>query len=228
MKAIRLPTQAHLTSDLVPDMQLTHGRALWVLAKMGFGAGVSPRTLNYYVKSLRKLGVPFAYGELGTGAGKPVHYSFNHLMELSLALTLRVYGALPDPVLSGLVRFRRDLYLLYRRAYLEHDSGLGTPVRIAAKGRTEFELRGVYLDLRIHFGGGQLFRFGPPHVLSPFEAVRAYARMEAHDRAHAPLNLSALAIRLTECAEIAPPLPRGPPPRDRAKIGKAKSDRSAP
>jgi len=99
MKAIQLPTKARMTSDLVPDLQLTHGRALWVLTQMGFAAGVTPMTFTYYVKSLRRLGVPFAHGEITTGSGKPVHYSFNHMMELSLALTLRIYGALPDPVL---------------------------------------------------------------------------------------------------------------------------------
>lgn len=216
MKAIQLPTKARVTSDLVPDLQLTHGRALWVLSRMGFAEGVTPLTFNYYVKSLRKLGIPFAHGEVGTGSGKPVHYTFNHMMELSLAMTLRVYGALPDPVLVGLVRFRHELYALYRRAYLEYATGLGAPVRITAKGRADFEMSGVYLDLRIRFGGGRLFEFGPPRVLSPFESLRVFAKLDTPGRAHLPLNLSALAIGLVECAETAPPLRRGPLPGHRA------------
>ena len=213
MKTIKLPTKARVTSDLVPDLQLTHGRALWVLSNMGFATGVTPLTFNHYVKSLRKLGVPFAHGEFGTGSGKPVIYTFNHLMELSLALRLRVYGTLPDPVLEGLIRFRQNLYALYRRAYIEYATGLGVPVRIAAKGRSEFDMSGVYLDLQIRFSGGRLIGFGPPHPLSPFEALRVFAKRDTPDRAHLPLNLSVLAIELVERAEMAPRLRRGPPPR---------------
>ena len=168
---------------------------------MGFAAGVTPLTFNHYVKSLRKLGVPFAHGEIGTGSGKPVRYSFNHMMELSLALTLRIYGTLPDPVLEGLMRFRHDLYALYRRAYLEYATGLGAPVQVTAKDRATFEMSGVYLDLHIRFGGGRAFEFGPPRLLSPFEALRVFARLDTPGRAHLPLNLSLLAIGLVECAE---------------------------
>jgi hypothetical protein len=207
---MRLPTRARLTGDLVPDLQLTHGRAVWVLSRMGYSAGVTPATFNYYIKSLRKLGVPFAQGDVGTGSRRLVHYSFKHMMELSLALTLRIYGTLPDPVVSGLVRFRHELYDLYRRAYLEYDSGLGTPVRVTAKGRTEFAMSGVFLDLHIRFGGWRAFEFGPPRLLSPFEALRLYAKLETPGRAHLPLNLSSLAINLVECAQIAPEIRRGP------------------
>lgn len=209
---IRLPTKARVTSDLVPDLQLAHGRAVWVLGRMGFAAGVTPGTFNHYVKSLRKLGVPFAHGEISTGTGKPVRYSFNHLMELCLALTLRIYGTLPDPVLDGLLRFRHELYGLYRRAYLEYETGIGASVRITASGRTEFEMSGAYLDLRIRFGGGRTFEFGPPRLLSPFEALRVYSKLETPGRAHLPLNLSALTINLVECAEMAPMFRRGPLP----------------
>lgn len=210
MREIRLPTKARVTSDLVPDVQLTHGRAVGVLQTMGFSAGVTRPTFNHYIKSLRRLGVPFAHGKAGTGVGKPVRYSYNHLMELCVALTLRIYGSLPDPVLVGIIQFREELYALYRRAYLEYATGLGAPVRIRAEGRAEFEMSGVYLDLRIQFGGGRAIEFGPPRVLSPFEALRVYAKLETPGRAHLPFNLSTLAIALVECAETAPKFRRGP------------------
>ena len=215
MKAIQLPTKARVTSDLVPDLQLTHGRSLWVLSQMGFAAGITPLTFNHYVKSLRKLGVPFAHGEVGMGSGKPVRYSFNHMMELSLALTLRIYGTLPDPILEGLVRFRHSLYALYRRAYLEYATGMGAPVQVTAKGRAVFEMSGVYLDLHIRFGGGRALEFRPPRLLSPFEALRVFSKLDTPGRAHLPLNLSSLAIALVEYAEAAPPLRRGPLPTSR-------------
>ena len=194
----------------MPDIHLTHGRAVWTLSEMGFSAGVPTGTFNHYIKSLRKLGVPFAPGEAGTGTFKPVHYSFNHLMELCLALSLRIYGTLPDPVLTGLIQFRHDLYDLYRRAYIDYATGLGAPVRVLAKDRAEFEMSGVYLDLKIRFGGGRALEFGPPRAISPFEALRVYSRLETPGRAHLPLNLSELAIGLVECAEAAPKIEHGP------------------
>lgn len=210
MREMQLPTKARVTSDLVPDIQLSHGRAIWVLETLGFGAGGSTLTFNHYIKSLRKLGVPFAHGKAGTGAGKPVRYSYNHLMELCLALTLRVYGVLPDAVLVGLIRFRRELYELYRRAYLEYATGLGAPVQVTAKGRAEFVMSGVYLDLRIRLGGWRIIEFGPPRAISPFEALRVYSKLDTPGRAHLPFNLSTLAIALVECAETAPNIRRGP------------------
>jgi hypothetical protein len=210
VKDIRLPTKARLTSELVPDLSLTHGSSLWVLKEMGFSAGVTDITFNYYIKSLRKLGVPFAPNKPDTGKKRLIYYSFNHLMELSVVLSLRVYGIVPDAVLAGIIRYREELYPLYRRAYIEYSSGLGAPVHITAKERAAFDMNGVYLDLKIRFGGGRAFEFGPPRTISPFEALRIYARLETPGRAHLPLNLSALAVKLVECADAAPTIHRGP------------------
>ena len=211
MKTVHLPTKARVTSELVPDVQLTHGRAVWVLATMGFSAGVTPITFNHYIKSLRVLGVPFTRNEMGSNAGRPVRYSYNHLMELCVALTLRIYGALPDPVLLEIVRYRHELYELYRRAYVEYATDLGALVKVAAKGRAAFEMQGVYLDLRIRFGGGRAFEFGPPRVISPFEALRVYSRLDTPGRAHLPFNLSDLAIAVVEYAEQAANMRRRSP-----------------
>jgi len=210
LRNVQLPTKARLTSELVPDLQLTHGRSVWVLRKMGFSAGVSPTTFNHYIKSLRKLGVPFGPSEIGSGLHRPVYYTFNHMMELALALSLRVYGTLPDPVLKDIVHFRHDLYPLYRRAYLEYATGLGKPITVHTVGRGRFEMRGVYLDLKIRFSRGRTLEFGRPRLLSPFEALQVYARLETASRTHLPLNLSSLAIVLVECAEAAPNIHRGP------------------
>lgn len=211
MKAVHLPTKVRVTSELVPDVQLTHGRAVWVLTAMGFNAGVTPITFNHYIKSLRVLGVPFSRNEMGSGVGRPVRYSYNHLMELCLALTLRIYGALPDPVLLEIIRYRLELYELYRRAYVEYATGLGTPVAVTAQGRAAFEMRGVYLDLKIRFGGGCAFEFGPPRLISPFEALRVYSRLDTPGRAHLPFNLSALAIAMVQFAQEAPNMRRRSP-----------------
>lgn len=177
---------------------------------MGFSAGVTESTFNYYIKSLRKFGIPFPQEECGNRHGRPVHYTYNRLMELCVALTLRVYGVLPDPVLQGIIQFRNDLYALYRRAYLEYESGLGARIRVVARDRAEFEMSGLYLDLKLRFGGGRLIEFGPPRALSPFEALRVYSKLETPGRAHLPFNLSALAVNLVQNAEAAPNIHGGP------------------
>ena len=215
MRHIHLPTKARMTSDLVPDVAMTHGQAVWVLSAMGFSEGVTKSTFNHYIKSLRKLGLPFARGEHAERPGRLVHYSYNHLMELSVALTLRIYGTLPDRVLEGIIQFRRDLYALYRRAYLEYDTGLGAVVSISAKNRSRFEMSGLYLDLRIRFGGGRILEFGPPRVLSPFEAIRVYSKLDTPGRAHLPFNLSAMAINLVDLTVAAPKMRGGSPDHPR-------------
>ena len=51
-------------------IQMTHGQVLWVLSECGFSASVTPETFNYYIKSLRKLGIPFVRGETGLMSGR--------------------------------------------------------------------------------------------------------------------------------------------------------------
>jgi hypothetical protein len=89
--------------DALQAIHMTHGQVLWILSEFGFRAGVTPETFNYYIKSLRKLGVPFVRGETGLMSGRLARYSYNHVMELSIVLSLRVYAILPDLVVGGLI-----------------------------------------------------------------------------------------------------------------------------
>ena len=41
MREIHLPTNARVSSDLVPDIRLTRGRTVWVLKAMGVSVGVT-------------------------------------------------------------------------------------------------------------------------------------------------------------------------------------------
>lgn len=198
------------SGDGVFDIQLTHGRAVWVFGALGFSEGISTRTFNYYIKSLRKLGIPFVRGEAGLGTDRLARYSYNHMMELGVALTLRVYGILPDPVVAGLIQFRHDLYPLYRQAYLEANRGLGAPMRVHVRGLKAFRMSGVYLDLQIRYIRGQILGFGPPRTLSPFDALRMFANAQRPGCPHTPLNLSALALNVVESTARAPNIRRGP------------------
>jgi hypothetical protein len=194
-KANQLPKQ-------LPEIRLHHGRAVWVLSEAGFRGTATMSTFNYYVKSLRKLGVPFAHGAAPERTGRLVDYTYENLMELAVVLTLRVYNAVPDTLLGEVGKFRRELNRAYVQAYLHRRSGLGAPIR-ARLGRRILTLKGVFLDLQIEFAGGQLTGFGPPKLLSPFEAIATFAEGEQPARSHHPIHLSALSERVMQFALVA-------------------------
>jgi hypothetical protein len=188
----------------LPEIALNHGRALWVLQQLGFRGETSASTFYEYIKSLRKLGTPFRPGEIGLARRARANYSYYHVMELALALTLRVYHVVPDSVLRQIIRYRRSLYRHFRRAYTERCSGLGTQLKIHADASVTFALSGVFLDLQINFSGGRLVSFGPPRILSPADALRTFAASDLATRAFLPINLSQLSERVVGLALIAP------------------------
>jgi hypothetical protein len=200
--------------DKLQTMEMTHGQTLWILSEFGFDAGATPKTFNYYITSLRRLGIPFLRGESGLKSGRLAKYSFNHLMELNVALSLRVYAILPDIVLGGLILYRKELYEYYRKSYLESQVGMGAPIIVSVEGcNNPFTMSGVYIDLQLTYSAGQLLSIGPPVILTPFEALARFAKTESPARAHPPLNLSQTALRLAELMARAPNFSRGPKPR---------------
>jgi hypothetical protein len=206
MKEIAMPTGATLTSALVPAISLSYGQTVWVLEEAGFSAGAPDPTFQHYIKSLRKIGLPFRRGEPGLDRGRLAQYGFDHLMDLAVALHLRVYGTLPDAVAEGLIAARDTLHRCYRRAYLEHASGLGARVEISAQGRRPVAASGVWVDLRLRYAGGRCLGFGPPRLLSPFEAVHVWISAEGPVRTQQPFNLSELTVRVVAAALRCPPM----------------------
>ncbi len=185
---------------------------LWLLAELGYRGAVSESAFFEYIKSLRKLGIPFGQVKFQTKRSKRLaHYSFCHLMELAVTLSLRVYHVVPDAVLRGLARYRDELYRLYRRAYAQRRSGAGKPTLIVTEDCKPIELRGLYLDLNIEFAGGHLVRFGPPKLLSSAETLVRFSKSAISGRAFLPLALSLLSERVAALALRAPEVRSGPP-----------------
>jgi hypothetical protein len=199
----------HLPKSL-PRIALHHGETLWVLSQLGFQGAASKSTFYEYIKSLRKLGTPFERATLGLGRRGLANYSYCHLMELALALTLRVYHVVPDAILLEIIRYRRTLYRHYRQAYADRLSGLGTPVRVEVSGHPPISVRGVFLDLQINFSGGALTAFGPPTLVSPYDAMSIFAEGDIAARALLPINVSLLSERLVAEALRAPLIRTGP------------------
>jgi hypothetical protein len=204
MKAPRHRATASTTADFLPDrlpkIELRHGQALFVLSRLGFQGSATKSTFYEYIKSLKKLGMPFGRGKIGLRRRGLANYSYCHLMELALALTLRVYNIVPDTVLVQLVQYRRTLYRHYNRAYAERRSGLGAQIDIEAAGHASITVRGLFLDLKIDFSGGTLTAFGPPELLSPYEALSVFTEREIAARALLPINVSLLSERLVSTA----------------------------
>lgn len=202
---------AHLLPNRLPPIRLRHGQVIWLLTELGFGEGVSRHTFHVYIKSLRKLGIPFGRERFLTGRRRRLaHYSYIQIMELALALSLRVYHVIPNSILKEIVRHRSLLCRFYERAYSRRRSGEGRPIVVHVKNRQRIELRGLFLDLNIKFSGGQLLHFGPLKLLPPAKALSLFGESATPSRRFLPFNLSLLSEQVIALALLAPVIRSGP------------------
>jgi hypothetical protein len=195
--------------DSIPRLALSHGQVIWLLTELGLRGRVSKSTFNHYVKSLRRLGIPFGRRKGESQRGPAVIYNFEDLMELTLALLLRVYGTLPDVVTDGLRSFRADLRPIYRQAYKDSQKSIHPAARVSTPNGERFTVQGLFLDLNIRYSAKQAIQFGPPMALSPFEAMSIFAHSEIAGRSYLPLNITAVAQMIAERARQTPTIPRG-------------------
>ncbi len=189
-------------NESIPTFALSHSQALWVLQEIGLSHGSDLSTFAHYVKSIRKLGIPFERRDKGAPR-KWVIYEFEQVMELAVALALRVYGALPDGIPTALRAHRERLYLIYRQAISNSASNRRNTVRV--EGLTVFEVSGVYLELGLGFEDGRIVEAGAPVALSARKAIERFALSDAAARSWLPLNLSRLAFQIIQTAPRAPP-----------------------
>lgn len=209
----RPPSTQHVPSGL-PSITLRHGQVLWLLTKLGFADNVNKHTFHVYIKSLRKLGVPFGRRKFRSERGnKLARYSYYEIMELALILSLRVYQVIPDSVLKEIARHRALLSKFYHKAYSQRRRARGRPITIAASADRPIEMRGLFLDLNMKFSGGQLAHFGPPKLLSPERALAVLIESTAPSRRFLPLNLSMLSEQIIALMVLAPNVNSGRAPR---------------
>jgi hypothetical protein len=193
----------------IPPLALTHGQTVWLLGELGLRQDVTVSTFNYYIKSLRKLGIPFEKGKGQSEGHRHVTYDFEELMELTVALLLRVYGWLPDDVVAGLRSYRDDLRPIYRQAYFDSLHRVYPGARLSAPTRDRLTVQGVFLDLNIRYSAGRMVEFGPPRAMSPFEALSLYAHSELPARSYLPLNVTAVAQLIVSRTRALPSIRRG-------------------
>jgi len=186
--------------EKLPKIEVNYGQALSILRRLGFQGAASDSTFNEYIKSLRKFGIPFERGEVGLQRRGRANFTYGHLMELALVLTLRVYNAVPDLLLAEIIRHRDELRRFYGTAYSARCSGPGAPMSFKIPKRERIEIRGVYVDLQINFSGGRLTNFGPVKLLSAPTALMAFVERGVAARALLPINLSRLSEQIVIAA----------------------------
>jgi hypothetical protein len=102
--ARREPSQdlAQVLPKKLRQTKLRYGQVMWLLTELGCGNALSRSAVHEYIKSLRKLGIPFGQERFQTNERRlPEHC---HIMELAVVLSLRVYHVVPDSVLRGIIR----------------------------------------------------------------------------------------------------------------------------
>ena len=194
----------------LPAFALRHGQARWLLRQLRFGWHPPEPQLDSWLKHLRREGLPFAAGELGTGTGRDLAYRFPHLMELALALALKGSGLL-DGELVRLLRHSRDqLREHFAVAWLDRAAHRGRPVTVTAAGEEHpLAVSGLFLRLwgiASNLPGAVIWS---PLLLDPWQAIRGYATPAPRVHLRPPLALSALAEDVVRLAGEAPPIRRG-------------------
>jgi hypothetical protein len=206
-RSSKLPEKSK--ANAAPALALTHGQAMWLMTELGLRGGVSGSTFNSYIKSLRRIGIPFETGKGQSKGHRHVTYDFEELMELTVALLLRVYGTVPDAVLVGLRNFRNDLRPIYRQAFHDAITRTFPAARVVERAGSRLTAEGLFLDLNIRYVAGQMIQFGPPKAMSPFEAIVTFTSAEVPGRSYLPLNVTAVAELIVGRSRVAPSIRRG-------------------
>jgi hypothetical protein len=195
----------------IDEIALGHGQARWLLTHLNLRTGADDITFDSYLKSLRRDGVPFSQKEQGVGAGHPLTYRYEHLMELAVALALRAQAILPRDIVALLAERRALLRKLYRRAYIERDCELGAQQDLVLPSRRPLPVGGVYLDLRLEYiDTGSLVSI-EPELIGPVEAIKRFTRQHRKVYPRPPLPISDIATDVVSLAKAAPAIRRGRP-----------------
>ena len=94
-------------------------------------------------------------------------------MELATALFLKSQAILPKDVVQILANLRDELRPIYKLAWTERDTGLGTPIWIRPGNSETFRLKGIYLDLQLTHTEENLLTTTGPMPLGPAGYIRA-------------------------------------------------------
>ena len=191
------------------QISLSQGQAIWVIEAMQVAGWLDTAGLNAVVKKLRRHFVPFSEEELQKPKWEEVRYGFEHLLDVVVALKMTSDGMAFRHIVSLLANHRKKLRLIYRRGFLEAESGLGTPLEIrSADGRT-MNISGLYLDFSATARVNGMLATLAPTALAPWEALQRYMGLYISVHMFPLIRISQLATDAVRLAEAAPEVRRG-------------------
>ena len=191
-----------------PKLNLSHGQVLYAL---GQGAPLDSATIDR-VRYLRRLGVPFRGSELGTGRGNRLRYSFEHLVELGVALFALRRGMPPRDVARYIIEGRTRLRAYYRKAYEDQPAAALDEPWVRSRGRI-IPFPGNEIFLRMHDRYSQ--EPGKIELITQSEVKNLsdlFALVERYpgEESRTLLPLTRLVLELVVWAQEAPEISPGP------------------
>jgi hypothetical protein len=186
---------------------------MFVIDAMHIAGWLEAAGLDATLKKFRRHFVPFSEEELQKPRWEQVRYRFEHVLDVVVALKMTGDGMAFRHVVSLLTRDRDKLRVIYRRAFLEADSGLGAPYEIPApKGRypDSINISGLYLDFSAMARVNGVLLSASPMVLDPWEALLRYMGEYRGVHMFPLIRISQLATEAVRLAEQAPEVKRGP------------------
>jgi hypothetical protein len=175
---------------------------------MNISGGLEMSALNAMVRKLRRHHVPFSAEELDKDQWEEVQYSFEHIVEVCLALKLLAEGISFRHVVSLLTGHRPRLRKLFATALIDADSGRGSALEVSVKGRGSTNISGLYLDFHATHEAGVLAA-GRPELLDPWDALQKYMGFYRGLHPVGLIRLSQLATEAVRLAQVAPAIRRG-------------------
>jgi hypothetical protein len=190
-------------------ISLSHGQAMWVVGAMHIAEWLDPAALNSILKKFRRHFVPFSEEELKKPQWEEVRYGYERLVEIIVALKMTADGTAFRHVVGLLTHDRNKLRLIYRRAFIEANSGQGAPLEVSVADGRKISISGLYLDFNavLHVSG--TLGTSGPIALDPWKALERYMGFYGGLHLLPPIRLSQLATEAMRLAEVAPAVRRG-------------------
>src|ERR1700722_158874 len=199
-------------SDVVrrlDQISLSQGQAIWVIEAMQVAGWLDASGLNAVVKKLRRHFMPFSEEELQKPKWEEVRYGFEHLLDVVVALKMTSDGMAFRHIVSLLANHRKKLRLIYRRGFLEAESGLGTPLEIRSVDGRTMSISGLYLAFSATARVNGMLATLAPTALAPWEALQRYMGLYISVHMFPLIRISQLATEAVRLAEAAPEVKRG-------------------
>ena len=197
-------------SNDVSQLSLSHGQVLWVIENMQIVPWLNRAALDSVLKKFRREGVPdfTLTGQQGR-QGSDFIYAYEQLMDCVVAMKLVADGLAFRHVVGLMTSDPKKLWLFYRRAFIEADTGLGRAFEIKAADSRKINIGGLYLDFHAVISQTGVLSTTGPLLLDPWDAMNRYMGLYSMHHPAGMVRLSQLATEAVRLANHAPIVKRG-------------------